>query len=125
MFRKLLVLSRKCVRFASFYSPESVLSEKSRTNCVRKFQSMVPKKMRGYEEKRSAAVLIPLCVHKQAVSLLYTLRSADLTTHRGQVSFPGGMQDDRDEDLATTALRETQEELGIRPQDVEVWGSGR
>lgn len=124
MFRKIFILRSKFVRFASFYSPEFLLSEKSRTNCVRKFQSMVPKKMRGYEEKRTAAVLIPLCVHKQAVSLLYTLRAADLTTHRGQVSFPGGMQDERDKDLATTALRETHEELGIRPQDVEIWGSG-
>lgn len=124
MFHKKLPVIRKCMRFASIYSAETLLSDFSRKNCVRKFQAVVPRKLKGYEEKRSAAVLIPLCIHNDDVSLLYTLRTCDLTTHRGQVSFPGGMQDQNDKNLAETALRETQEELGIHPNDVVIWGKG-
>lgn len=123
MLRKIFVLNKKLVRLASIYTAESLLNDHSRRNCVRKFQSMVPLNI-GFKEKRTAAVLIPLCIHQDAVCLLYTLRSADLTTHRGQVSFPGGMHDSHDQDLATTALRETHEELGIWPHEVEIWGSG-
>lgn len=70
-----------------------------------------------------AAVLIPLIESSDAdLSLLLTQRSAELNTHAGQVSFPGGRMEPGDADIATTALRETEEEVGIRQSGVSVIG---
>ncbi|NJN67854.1 MAG: CoA pyrophosphatase [Chloroflexaceae bacterium] len=55
--------------------------------------------------------------------LLLTVRSKTLTRHGGEVSLPGGAVDPDDDDLVATALRETHEELGIAPADIEVWGN--
>jgi len=74
--------------------------------------------------KRQAAVLIPLCIVKGEVSLLYTLRTNKLKRNSGQVSFPGGMRE-KDEDLQETALRESCEELGLSKTNIDIWGSGR
>ncbi len=71
---------------------------------------------------RPAAVLAPFYVGPGGLSLLFTLRPQTLTHHAGQVSFPGGRQDPGDENHAATALRETEEELGISAQCVEVLG---
>ena len=73
---------------------------------------------------KNAAVLIPFCIVNNELSLLYTLRHSDLRRHRGQVSFPGGIQDKTDRDLVHTAVRETEEELGINSELIEVWGHG-
>src|SRR5690348_17336405 len=53
--------------------------------------------------------------------VVYTLRSEHLPSHKGQVAFPGGKREP-DEDLLATALRESNEEIGIQPADVEVLG---
>lgn len=72
---------------------------------------------------RPAAVLLPIIEHKGELSLLFTLRAKHLKHHGGQVSFPGGKLETTDESLTHTALRETQEEVGISPSSIEIIGS--
>jgi 8-oxo-dGTP pyrophosphatase MutT (NUDIX family) len=73
---------------------------------------------------RSAAVLIPVTrLSDNAEShVVLTVRSADLKSHPGQISFPGGTVEKQDKDSVATALRETQEEIGVHPNNVEVIG---
>ncbi|MCW5893506.1 MAG: CoA pyrophosphatase [bacterium] len=73
--------------------------------------------------KTAAAVLVPLLRVEGTLHLLYTRRSTSLPTHQGQVAFPGGRRHLDDPDLATTALREAHEEIGLRPADVELLGA--
>ena len=67
-----------------------------------------------------AAVLIPLIAHADALSVLFTQRTAHLKNHSGQVSFPGGRAEPGDASAEFTALRETEEEIGLAMQRVEV-----
>lgn len=69
---------------------------------------------------RLAAVLLPVVDGR---SLMFTRRSETMSRHPGEISFPGGLPHAGDRDLAETALRETQEELGIPPSAVEVVGA--
>ena len=69
-----------------------------------------------------AAVLAPLVVRGDVVTVLFTQRTNDVATHKGQVSFPGGRIETTDADPAAAALRETFEEIGIQPESVEMLG---
>ena len=69
-----------------------------------------------------AAVLVPLIERNAGLHVLLTQRAAHLNKHAGQVSFPGGRSDPEDAHAAATALRETEEEVGITPNFVEVVG---
>lgn len=72
---------------------------------------------------RESAVLVPIFSEPGREDvLILTVRRADLPTHAGQISFPGGKRDGSDLDAAATALRETSEELGIPATAVEVLG---
>ena len=71
---------------------------------------------------KPAAVLVPIVVRDGELHIVFTLRHADLRTHSGQISFPGGKVDDTDADLVAAALREADEELGIDPNSVSVLG---
>jgi len=73
--------------------------------------------------ERRAAVLVPLFVRETVLHVLFTRRTETLEHHRGQISFPGGSEEPGDETLLATALRETEEELGIRPADVRSLGA--
>jgi 8-oxo-dGTP pyrophosphatase MutT (NUDIX family) len=71
-----------------------------------------------------AAVLVPLFACDGVLHLLYTTRSTALAQHAGQVAFPGGRHHpDADPTLLATALRETSEEIGVAPHDVDVLGA--
>ncbi|WP_050514302.1 CoA pyrophosphatase [Aeromonas finlandensis] len=70
-----------------------------------------------------AAVLIPIVAREDGLYMLLTRRSPHLRHHAGQISFPGGRQDPGDENLIATALRETEEELGIPARLIEVIGT--
>ena len=70
-----------------------------------------------------AAVLIPLVNRPQGMTLLLTLRTAHLTDHAGQISFPGGRVDPEDRDPIATALRETEEETGLSRLHIETIGT--
>ena len=72
---------------------------------------------------RPASVLIPLVAHAHAMSLLLTQRSAQLRDHAGQISFPGGRFNPEDTDAVATALRETEEEIGLSRCHIEIIGS--
>jgi 8-oxo-dGTP pyrophosphatase MutT (NUDIX family) len=70
-----------------------------------------------------AAVLLALYGWPDEPGLIFTERRADLRRHAGEISFPGGRQDPDDADLATTALREAQEEIALDPAAVELTGA--
>jgi 8-oxo-dGTP pyrophosphatase MutT (NUDIX family) len=67
-------------------------------------------------------VLVPLVRHPEGVTVLLTRRTAHLHDHAGQISFPGGRTDPEDADAIATALREAHEEIGLRPEEIEVIG---
>lgn len=71
---------------------------------------------------KCAAVLIPLVFFRDEWHILYTRRTEQVESHKGQVSFPGGACDDGETTPEQTALREADEEIGIRSEDVRVLG---
>jgi len=68
----------------------------------------------------AAAVLIPIVDHPAGLTVIFTQRTSHLTAHSGQVSFPGGRAEPHDPTPEFTALRETQEEIGLAAERVEV-----
>jgi 8-oxo-dGTP pyrophosphatase MutT (NUDIX family) len=73
----------------------------------------------------ASAVIVPIVVNEEvplASELLFTLRTRRVKNHKGQVSFPGGVFENRDENLLQTAVRETREETGIEPESYTVAG---
>lgn len=69
-----------------------------------------------------AAVLVPLVGHAGAISVLFTQRTAHLIDHAGQISFPGGRVETADTSREETALRETEEEVGLPRNRIALLG---
>jgi 8-oxo-dGTP pyrophosphatase MutT (NUDIX family) len=69
-----------------------------------------------------AAVLVPLFQKEGDCHLLFTKRSQEVKYHKGEISFPGGMVDEEDKELINTALREADEEIGLKERDVQIIG---
>jgi 8-oxo-dGTP pyrophosphatase MutT (NUDIX family) len=74
-------------------------------------------------DPRAAAVLIPLVVREEKLTVLLTQRADHLSDHAGQISFPGGRREPDDEDATATALREAQEEVSLSSERVEILGA--
>ena len=66
-------------------------------------------------------MLVPL--YRDPLTTILTERRSDLRHHAGEISFPGGRQDEPDEDLRSTALREAHEEIGLDPAGVDIVGA--
>ena len=88
-----------------------------------------PSRPRASERKegaaplRPAAVLIPLYVREKALWTLFTKRTDMVEHHKGQISFPGGGVSGRDANLWETAIRETEEEIGVPRSSVRILGA--
>ncbi len=87
---------------------------------LRRVAGHEPRRVSGAE--RRAAVLVPVCKRDGEPHLLFTKRADHLGEHPGQMSFPGGGRESADDDLWATALREAEEEIGLRPGEAEFVG---
>ncbi|OEY65014.1 NUDIX hydrolase [Marinobacter sp. X15-166B] len=89
-------------------------------------RDLLSERLSGYAPRQlalnypEAGVLLPVTDSCGRPEIIFTLRSQKMTTHRGQVSFPGGKRDRADATLAETALRETHEEIGLPPSQVQM-----
>ena len=72
---------------------------------------------------KPAGVLIPLHFHDDAWHVIVNVRSEHVSQHKGEIAFPGGKLEPDDVDMTACALRETWEEMGVRPEDVDVLGT--
>ncbi len=104
------------------YSP---WMEDLRTRLGRSFPSRAgtSEREKGAPALRPAAVLIPLYVREKALWTLFTKRTDMVEHHKGQISFPGGGVSDRDANLWETAIRETEEEIGVPRASVRILGA--
>lgn len=75
-------------------------------------------------QKKHAAVLVPLCNRHNQASVLFTVRTQHVSTHKGQVSFPGG-HTEPGETAIETAIREAKEELGEGIGNIRILGIGQ
>lgn len=87
---------------------------------VDRLDDRTPRRVEG--DGRAAAVLVPIIDRNRHGSLLFTKRSELLGDHPGQMSFPGGGREPGDNDLYETALREADEEIGLKSKEVDTIG---
>jgi len=98
-------------------APQSLTPE-----ALRALLSPVTLSAAGPSDCQASGVLVPLFWEGGEVHLVFTQRTATVKHHQSQISFPGGVADPGDPHLLATALRESWEEIGLRPRDVEVLG---
>ena len=89
---------------------------------LRRIFSQRPKKVINARDRVMSAVLVPVFYKNKDYHILFTKRSFKVASHQGQVSFPGGAYSEADESLLDTALRESWEEIGLKPEDADVIG---
>ena len=82
----------------------------------------VPQELEADLPAAPAAVLVLLYEHQGEIHVIFQKRTDKVRDHKGQISFPGGGADPGDTDLLFTALRETREEIGVVPQDIDILG---
>lgn len=86
---------------------------------------ILPRSRKGTVDDPSltpAAVMVLVYPKDGQLCVLLNRRSQSVAEHKGEISFPGGRSEDGDRTAVDTALRETYEEMGVRPEDVEVLG---
>jgi len=88
---------------------------------LKEILSRRPKERITDDKLVAAAVLLPIYYKEGEVNILFTRRTENVRTHKRQISFPGGAREG-DESLRQTALRESQEEIGLAPGKVKVLG---
>ncbi len=86
-------------------------------------ETLAPRFPHPPADARRAAVLMLFAEGPAGPDVLLTLRASTLRDHAGQISFPGGSSDPEDADAVATALREAQEEVGLKPAEIEVFGA--
>ena len=99
--------------------PRQVIPEDAEAHPFREPSREPPE---GRPRLRRAAVLLPLFEKEGEPHVLLTRRTEEMRSHRGQISFPGGRRDPEDPSLLHTALRETEEEIGLAARDVRILG---
>jgi len=87
-------------------------------NLKRQLKTYEPKVISG--DYPNAAVLIPIREYDGMLELILTVRAEHLNSHAGEIAFPGGKEEEQDASLIDTSLRETWEEIGLQPGNVEV-----
>ncbi len=128
-----LLFDPSMVPVESLGGEESVMSERLTADGLRKQFAKEPNwSPEQFDESRwqneidlprPASVLIPIIVREQGLTLLLTQRTIHLTNHGGQISFPGGRFETDDLSAVETALRETEEEIGLDRSHIEVVGT--
>jgi 8-oxo-dGTP pyrophosphatase MutT (NUDIX family) len=88
---------------------------------ARELQSREPRRL-AMDHAGRAAVLMPILPHDEEFCFLLTQRTHKVETHKGQISFPGGIQEVSDSNLLQTALRETWEEIGLASEQIQILG---
>ncbi|VVC88599.1 unnamed protein product [Leptidea sinapis] len=107
-----------------YFSLQNIFSVAVRERCVVNLKSFkAPTSKLKHIPTKTAAVLIPICGIEKVPSILYTVRSPNLKNHSGHISFPGG-KTVKNETPVETALRETEEEIGLSSSKIDVWGYG-
>ncbi|MGA2466325.1 MAG: CoA pyrophosphatase [Thermodesulfobacteriota bacterium] len=96
--------------------------EKDFINRIRNILSSRQRKLIEHPPFSHAAVLVPLFKKGEDCHLLFTKRSDQVKYHKGEISFPGGVVDEEDSKLISTALREAFEEIGLKENDVQIIG---
>ena len=96
--------------------------EESATELIRRILTENPKKTVVDSSLTPAGVTLLLYPKDGEYCILLNKRTDTVDDHKGEISFPGGRKDPEDETLLDTALRETHEEMGISPDDVDVLG---
>ena len=91
----------------------------------RRLKNYKPDTDEAHSARQKAAVLVPVIQNTSGPGLLLTERSTNLGSHAGEVAFPGGKEDEADDSLTATALRETEEEVGLGGHQVELIGELR
>src|SRR4030067_3823746 len=96
--------------------------EKDFIDQIRNLLSSRQRKVIVHPPFSHAAVLVPLFQKDGDCHLLFTKRSEEVKYHKGEISFPGGVVDEKDSEWIKTALREASEEIGLKESDVQIVG---
>jgi 8-oxo-dGTP pyrophosphatase MutT (NUDIX family) len=98
-------------------------------NIIESFKDRLKQSLSQRQKKRHidgsrvrAAVMVPIYCKQGQLHILLIKRTETVRVHKGEISFPGGTYEYEDETLVNTALRESAEEIGLRPGDVEILG---